>query len=233
MKPSWTDVTSLGLLLFFALVMANGWPCGDWAFGWSAIGAIATIVTGGIAARIAYVQYQDSRLAEKERKDNLRSMVFDRVGQLENGLKELCEIVVSGMRYYSPTVPEVLQGLKERLRDYLMDDSKWPPLNLSKEEQLLFSEIEREKLTNIWGAVMELREPKQEYEMPLEYSTSVPDVLRAVERVLLRAQVVAAVSQKCEGGKGDRTKLGTVLDETLTFIRRKGMPNLMPAFAQR
>lgn len=56
-KECWWRVGILLLLVScFVLLAIHGWPQGDWALGWGAIGAIATIVTGCAAVLIAYRQ---------------------------------------------------------------------------------------------------------------------------------------------------------------------------------
>lgn len=74
MKPSWVEVTVLGLLLLFSILMANGWPSRDWALWWAAIGALATTVTGFAAVMIALGQQQKNK--EKEDKQSTFNQIL-------------------------------------------------------------------------------------------------------------------------------------------------------------
>lgn len=53
MKPSWSEVAALGLLLLFAILMARGWPVGDWKLSWDAISALASFFAAATALGIA------------------------------------------------------------------------------------------------------------------------------------------------------------------------------------
>lgn len=61
-KECWWRVgVLLVILIGFALIAIYGWPQGDWQLGWGAIGAVATVITGGIALKIAFLQGKRDR----------------------------------------------------------------------------------------------------------------------------------------------------------------------------
>ncbi|TGV07692.1 hypothetical protein E4695_08630 [Alcaligenaceae bacterium 429] len=61
----WKEIALLAVFLLFSVLMAHGWPEGDWQLGWGAIGAIGTFVTGFAAVRIS--QKQASWMEEKKK----------------------------------------------------------------------------------------------------------------------------------------------------------------------
>lgn len=56
-KECWWRLTVFfAVELLFVTLVVYGWPQGDWDFGWGAVGAVGTLVTGVGAIYIAYVQ---------------------------------------------------------------------------------------------------------------------------------------------------------------------------------
>lgn len=79
MKPSWSEVAALGLLLLFAVLMANGWPEGDWGFGWTSLSAIGGLAAGFGAFYAAYVALQiaDKARSDKAEEDAVKRGVYE------------------------------------------------------------------------------------------------------------------------------------------------------------
>lgn len=44
------------VLLGFPSILIYGWPKGEWSFGWGMVGAVGTLVVGGVAIQISYKQ---------------------------------------------------------------------------------------------------------------------------------------------------------------------------------
>ncbi len=84
MKPSWTDITAFGLLLLFALVMAHGWPSGDWSLGWGAVGALGTVVLGAYAARISRAQHIAMEKEQAYRRERISQKIVGLARELHN-----------------------------------------------------------------------------------------------------------------------------------------------------
>ncbi|WP_336579365.1 hypothetical protein [Alcaligenes sp. CHO6] len=61
----WRLLIFASVLLMFVTLVVYGWPAADLGFGWGAVGAVGTIVTGGAAVFIAWMQ---SRWMEQSRK---------------------------------------------------------------------------------------------------------------------------------------------------------------------
>lgn len=103
MTPKLNDIAAFGMLLFFALIMANGWPTTDWSLIWSFVGAVATIVTGVYAIKIAVTQKKWIDNQHEINKDRVRNefrFIFSQVyiglnldykNQKESMVKEIDE----------------------------------------------------------------------------------------------------------------------------------------------
>lgn len=76
LKPNWAEVAALGLVLGFGLVMAHGWPSGDWRLGWGAIGAAGTISIGILAVQISRKQQEWMSNERKYRHERIRRTVL-------------------------------------------------------------------------------------------------------------------------------------------------------------
>lgn len=206
MKPSWTDIAAFGLLLFFALVMANGWPSGDWALGWSAIGAVGTIVTGGIAARIAYVQYQDHQLAKQRKHYHALSSLRDRVWQVERCLIKLAhmvELASIGLVYRGPDRALVDE---DEILEYLADDRAWPKLDAfdifdNSELDLM---KERSDFQSLKDMVHDLRSVHYDYIAPLVGASTTSEIVSGLKRLLTKAKKVAGVIDLFDRGGRER-----------------------------
>lgn len=103
MKPSWTEVTAFGLLLLFALVMAHGWPSGDWSLGWGAIGALGTVVLGTYAARISHAQHSSMEKEQAYRRQRITQKIVGLARELHNS-----SFAAIGMFNIYGVVPEEL-----------------------------------------------------------------------------------------------------------------------------
>ncbi|MDH4867963.1 hypothetical protein SBO82_13425 [Alcaligenes nematophilus] len=229
MKPSWTDIAAFGLLLFFALVMANGWPSGDWALGWSAIGALGTIVTGGIAARIAYVQYKDSQLAVEKKRKHAQDSIKGKIGHLERCLVTISPAVTLMSYYIRSPESDSLRKSRKALMDFLLDDGRWPDLELSYEQEQLTSDESRSRLRLLKSVVHKLRNFKPEFGPSLSECSTSTDLLVALERTLIQVKEVADISRLLESDLQGRDGILTDVEDTLTSIRRLRL--LFPTFA--
>lgn len=95
MKPSWTDITAFGLLLLFALVMAHGWPSGDWSFGWGAVGALGTVVLGTYAARISRAQHSSMEKEQAYRRERIIRKIVGLARELHNSSSAAIRVLSS------------------------------------------------------------------------------------------------------------------------------------------
>lgn len=67
----WKEIVLLVVFLLFAVLMAHGWPEGEWAFGWTALAAIGTLLAtfaAFIAANIALKISREDRERKEEEK---------------------------------------------------------------------------------------------------------------------------------------------------------------------
>lgn len=56
-KECWWRVGVLiGVLFGSVLIAMHGWPQGEWGLGWGAVGAIASLVIGGVTLQINHTQ---------------------------------------------------------------------------------------------------------------------------------------------------------------------------------
>lgn len=130
-KPSWTEVASLALLFVFVAVLVKGWPSGDWSLGWGAVGAIATIVLGAIAAHISNTQktwLAEKRIADKSRiTDDIWSAIADLFMTfwfLRSALNELQADDMSDLKHWASQLEKSTSGIDSTLRSdsaYLLD----------------------------------------------------------------------------------------------------------------
>lgn len=158
MRPSWTDITAFGLLLFFALVMANGWPSGDWALGWSALGAIGTIVTGGFAWRIAHVQFKNSLLSIDRRRERARGDLQEAIRKTElllmrmiRGLEEEAQDALN-----SPSSAMVYTS-GDKFLNILFNYKDWPNYDLSFDKKEFLTDSELSFLHGIHELIIKIR----------------------------------------------------------------------------
>ncbi len=70
----WRLLIFFSVLLMFVTLVVYGWPEADWGFGWGAIGAVGTIVTGGVAVFIAWRQ---SRWMDELRKRDYFKVIHE------------------------------------------------------------------------------------------------------------------------------------------------------------
>lgn len=229
LKSSWTDIAAFGLLLFFALVMANGWPSGDWALGWSAIGAVATIVTGGIAARIAYVQYQDSRLAKEERRKSIQESFARSVNELESRLSNLSSEVLNVARIMSSVNHSWLQVLGDHIRRFSVDESSWPNLELTEEDTAALPVSACERLSALRDGLNNLLSAHSDF-LRIEANEPSPmELFRAQKMVVERINEILQVTNTLEidGRVGSRAL--EISGQALIMLNRFATAN--PAFA--
>ncbi|CAM5445569.1 hypothetical protein AFAE65S_02870 [Alcaligenes phenolicus] len=229
MKPSWTDIAAFGLLLFFALVMANGWPSGDWALGWSAIGAVGTVVTGGIAARIAYVQHRDSLLAAIERQQAAKEGVVKRLFLLEIRIRHLSDAAVTTVNALSSANPSWVWIARDALNTFLFDRQSWPSLEFPTDDEAVLVKADRDSLHDLRRAFKHLLDEYVGFEPTIKASSTPAELLVAIEGTLLRAQVVASISESIAAGEARRHAASSAIEEALIVIRRVGM--LYPEYA--
>lgn len=106
-KECWWRVgVLLVILLGFLLVVAYGWPHGDWGFGWGAIGAIATVATGGVAALIAYRQHSQIKLGVKRQLSYAESIVNRDLKAIKKKIGSICRWGVYPFLFQSNSMPE-------------------------------------------------------------------------------------------------------------------------------
>lgn len=88
----WTGAAALIGLLFFAMVMAKGWPSGA---GWDAIGALATVFATAAALWLGYADTR-RRNAEARRSAGIYKWIFGaEIAALKAALGEICEITTA------------------------------------------------------------------------------------------------------------------------------------------
>lgn len=141
-KECWWRVGILLLLVScFVLLAIHGWPQGDWALGWGAIGAIATVVTGCAAVLIAYRQ----KKSNDERRSHLDWLARRDANQLLNFInRELIKVVLETEKLITPenlNAPRWIEVLNEvvSIRKRLpREDVGYETENLLNEE-LIFS----------------------------------------------------------------------------------------------
>nr|BDD43677.1 hypothetical protein 12 [Pseudomonadaceae bacterium] len=229
MKPSWTDIAAFGLLLFFALVMANGWPIGEWALGWSAVGAIATIVTGGIAARIAYVQYQDSRLAKEEHRKSVQESFARSVNELESRLSNLSSEVLNVAENMSIVNSSWLHVLGEHIRQFPVDALSLSNLELTAEDMGALPDSVHERLNTLREGLDNLVSAHSEFLRIVVNSPTLTQLFYALRNVVEQTHEVLRVTNtlELEGRVGNRGF--EISRQALISLNR--FANANPAFA--
>lgn len=84
MKPSWTEVASLTALLFFAAVMANGWPELSVDL-WVALGAIGSTSAAVVAATLGAGSWTRQKKRDAEIANSLGWLVIPWIGTVRAG----------------------------------------------------------------------------------------------------------------------------------------------------
>lgn len=224
MKPSWTDITAFGLLLFFALVMAKGWPEGDWGFGWSAIGAIGTVVTGGIAALIAVVQYQDHQLAKQRKNYYALSLLNDRVWLVERCVIRLAHMIELTLVHVADIELGKESTYKNKIIQYLGDDRVWPKLDwfdVFGDTEFDFIK-ERSDLLDLKERVVYLRLESDDYSGPLARASTSREITLALENILIKADEVAdSIDRFDRGGRERNFAAESIADTRKTMLALK------------
>ncbi|HBQ91060.1 MAG TPA: hypothetical protein DD803_16610 [Alcaligenes faecalis] len=108
LKPSWTDIAAFGLLLFFALVMAKGWP----SLKWDAISAVGTWVTGIAALWIANSQYRSVLKTE----DYATRLLLRKVKEMSTRIYSLALEWVNAVENYSVDAQHDFSRSPEQIR---------------------------------------------------------------------------------------------------------------------
>ncbi len=209
--------------------MANGWPSGDWGLGWSAIGAVATIVTGGIAARIAYVQYQDSRLAKEERRKSIQESFARSVNELESRLSNFSAEILNVAEVMSSASPSWLQVLEQHIQQIPVDVSSWPNFELSEEDMAGLPVSVREKLSVLRDKLNDLFSARRD-PMFMDFNgANPPQLFQAMKMVVVRIHEVLQVTSSLELDGRVGTKALEISGRALTSLNRFATAN--PAFA--
>lgn len=132
----WCIATTLAIVLGFVLIVLYGWPTGSWAFDWSALGALGTIVTGVFAGRISHLQLQNSRLAVLERKEFAKNLVFGKVVKVERSLMKLARTVEENVKAATEITGDLIALEVSTIISLLEDENSWPDLDVPSELQI-------------------------------------------------------------------------------------------------
>lgn len=91
----WCFVVMLLVFFGFVLLVFDGWPKITWNLDWSAIGALATIVTGGIAAWIAVIQNRNSKFIRKQKRNVVIEDIQKQTEEIDLRLRKVARLANS------------------------------------------------------------------------------------------------------------------------------------------
>lgn len=176
LKPSWTDIAAFGLLLFFALVMAKGWP--SLSPKWDAVGAVGTWVTGIAALWIAYSQYRSKLKTE----DYATRLLLREVGKMSSRIYSLALEWVEAVNDYSVDAQHDFSKSPEQVRVHYAEKMGWVMRGFLDIQR---SSIEKNDLSKL---------PDLTYRNLLELSDHIDQIFEEFKSVHLRAHLGHAIT---------------------------------------
>lgn len=233
LKPSWTDIAAFGLLLFFALVMANGWPEGDWSFDWSALGAVGTIVTGVFAGRISHIQLQNSRLAVLERKEFAKNLVLGKVVKVERFLRKLARTVEESVKAGTETAGDLIALEVSTIIGLLEDEKSWPDLDVPSEWQIDLTSYDLQLLDWLKESLLALRTLKEVAWLKNSNAHSPEEFCTAFLKLINEAKLVVEILHGFERGGRRLDSLTAAFDSSIFYLQEPPYNLVLPASAKR
>ncbi len=229
----WCIATTLALVLGFVLIVLYGWPTGSWAFDWSALGALGTIITGGFAWRISHIQLQNSRLAVLERKEFAKNLVLGKVVKVERSLMKLARLVEKNVRSVIESTSDHMYLDVSAVMAVLEDENYWPDLEIPSDRQMDVTSYDLQLLEWLKECLMELRTLE---EVVWKKKFTLPSSEEHCEEFLKLINKAKLVAEKLEGfERGGRhlDSLTTAFDVSISFIHESPYKHVVTASARR